>query len=255
MMNVRLYGNDSQLTEIQLPDDMVASRSIIRIDGRYFGFSGIAGGALVFRESDGAPLDVSGYVTWMPPIVPSLQVSSGQLVSIINPEPEEILFRDIAASLSKICRYNGHTVDHYSVAEHSVLIYRYLRSQSEIPVDNDTLKAALLHDAPEYLIGDMTKPFKKHIGEPFTAVEGVVWLAVASRFGISPDLPNVVRDAHARILFNEKDQVFLRKVDWGWKLEPLPGVVVQFWNWRRAYDEYMECALECGLITEREYLV
>lgn len=254
MMNVRLYGNDSQLTEIQLPDDMVASRNIIRLDGRYFGFSGIANGALVFREGDGAPLDISGYVAGMPSIGPTIQVSSGKLVSIVNPDQDEILFRDIAASLSKLCRYNGHTVTHYSVAEHSVLIYRYLRSL-EIPVSNETLKAALLHDAPEYLVGDMTKPFKNHIGEPFTSVEAAVWLVVASRFGISPELPNVVRDADARILFNEKDQVFLRKVDWGWSLDPLPGVVVQFWDWQRAYYEYMECALECGLITDREYLV
>ena len=99
----------------------------------------------------------------MTKIAPSLQTASGHLISLLDPDPAMIEIADIASVLSRICRYAGHTRFPYSVAEHSVLITRWLQAQG---CSVEVQKQGLLHDAPEYLVGDNARPLKELIGPP-----------------------------------------------------------------------------------------
>lgn len=249
MINVKLRKNDSSVIEMQLPDDAVATRNLLRLNGRYFVYAGIAGGALMFNE--GAEVfDVSALVIDRPRVTPSLQVASGIMVSLDRPDPDDINIFDIAASLSKLCRYNGHTKEPYCVSEHSCHVHDYVEAQGGSIADR---KAALLHDSPEYLVGDMTKPLKGVVGPSFAQVEFNVWSAICTRFGMSLELPSIVKESDLRILFNEKAAVFKKDVDWGWEMDPLPGIEIGFWTWQEAGAAFLLRAGRLGLFTSYEY--
>lgn len=175
---------------------------------------------------------------------PSIQTYSGIMLDFLNPTNEMIVLEDIGRALSRVCRYGGHTRDHYSVAEHSVHIVRWLRRKTS---DTFTLRQGFLHDAPEYAVGDMVKPLKNLIGTPFAEVEGRMWAVICDRFNMPLGLKPLVKEADLRILMNEKDAVFIRQVPWGWKVEPLDGVSIQFWTAEQAYQEFMSEARKLGL--------
>lgn len=100
-------------------------------------------------------------------------------VDLNNPSPEMLNLFDIATALSKICRFNGHLSEFYSVAQHSVLV-SYL-------VPNELRKAALLHDAPEAYLGDVIKPLKNIIGEVYYTLEKKFEDAICRKFGIDTE--------------------------------------------------------------------
>ncbi|MEM7508896.1 MAG: HD family hydrolase [Pseudomonadota bacterium] len=112
---------------------------------------------------------------------------SGRRLDLLDPSPLDVEIEDIAHGLARVARWNGQTIgDHpYSVAEHSLLVEEivgYLR-----PKASPAMRlAALLHDAPEYVIGDMISPFKAAIGLDYKAFEHRLAHAVHMRFGI-PD--------------------------------------------------------------------
>lgn len=112
---------------------------------------------------------------------------SGRRLNLLDPSPLDIEIRDIAHGLARVARWNGQTLgEHpYSVAQHSLLVERILGLIGE-PAATDRL-AALLHDAPEYVIGDLISPFKSVIGEAYKSVEGRIEHAVHLRFGIPHD--------------------------------------------------------------------
>ncbi|RAI04538.1 hydrolase [Acuticoccus sediminis] len=112
---------------------------------------------------------------------------SGRRLNLLDPSPLDIEIRDIAHGLARVARWNGQTVgEHpYSVAQHSLLVDRILGMIAE-PSPADQL-AALLHDAPEYVIGDMISPFKAVIGEAYKTVEARLEHAVHLRFAIPYD--------------------------------------------------------------------
>lgn len=174
----------------------------------------------------------------------SLQVASGKLVDLENVNPHEINLHDIAAALSKICRYNGHVDNHYSVAEHSVHLFDYFEREGW---DKETQRAAIMHDAPEYLLGDVTTPLKQLLGAAYTRLETSLYTKVAMRFRLSWDIPEIVYDADRRILMNEKAALFSNVCDWGWSVEALPGVEIRAWAWPRAYQEFMRRCAKVGI--------
>ena len=90
---------------------------------------------------------------------------TGKKFHIFDPSLDEIDIADIAHSLSLICRYGGHLPEHYSVAQHSVLV-------SNLVPENIALEA-LLHDAEEAYTGDMIRPFKKHPAMSFFNTVGI----------------------------------------------------------------------------------
>jgi phage pi2 protein 07 len=75
----------------------------------------------------------------------------------VDPKPEQVCIEDIAHALSNICRFTGHTPNHYSVAEHSILVSYYVEPQNRL--------LALLHDASEAYLGDVASPLKQLLPE------------------------------------------------------------------------------------------
>jgi len=115
---------------------------------------------------------------------------SGRRLDLLHPAPLDIEIEDIAHGLARVARWNGQTTgDHaYSVAEHSLLVELILRRLKPKAGPVERL-AALLHDAPEYVIGDMISPFKAAIGLDYKDFEHRLAAAVHIRFGLPPDPP------------------------------------------------------------------
>lgn len=107
---------------------------------------------------------------------------SGRVLDLNFIKPENVSIEDIAHSLSFQCRFNGHTNRFYSVAEHSLVLRDLVQEESGIQNLNRRI-AAMLHDAAECYLGDITKPAKERlfIGE---AVEGQILRVIFEAFGI-----------------------------------------------------------------------
>ena len=114
---------------------------------------------------------------------------SGRRLDLLHPSPLDIEIEDIAHGIARVARWNGQTTgDHpFSVAEHSLLVELILRRLKPRAGPAERL-AALLHDAPEYVIGDMISPFKAAIGLDYKDFEHRLAAAVHIRFGLPPDL-------------------------------------------------------------------
>ena len=114
---------------------------------------------------------------------------SGRRLDLLHPAPLDIEIEDIAHGIARVARWNGQTIgDHpYSVAEHSMLVELILRRLKPKAGPAERL-AALLHDAPEYVIGDMISPFKAAIGLDYKDFERRLMAAVHIRFGLPPDM-------------------------------------------------------------------
>src|ERR1700739_948180 len=108
---------------------------------------------------------------------------SGRRLDLIDPAPLDIEIADIAHGLARVARWNGQTSGAriFSVAQHTLLVEAVMRLQNP-RIDARLRLAALLHDAPEYVIGDMISPFKVVIGDAYKAVERRGLLAIPLRF-------------------------------------------------------------------------
>ncbi|WP_188912328.1 YfbR-like 5'-deoxynucleotidase [Aureimonas endophytica] len=113
---------------------------------------------------------------------------SGRRLDLLDPSPLDIEIEDIAHGLARVARWNGQTTgDHaFSVAQHSLIVETIVAAVDPRPLAR---LAALLHDAPEYVIGDMISPFKAVMGGDYKQVEKRLQLAVHLRFGLPPELP------------------------------------------------------------------
>ncbi len=115
---------------------------------------------------------------------------SGRRLNLLDPSPMDIEIDDIAHGLARVARWNGQTLGPYafSVAQHSVLVEELLAGEGAV-IGHPWRLAALLHDAPEYVIGDMISPFKGAIGEDYKRIEHALHEAILRRFGLPPLLP------------------------------------------------------------------
>ncbi|MGV8998294.1 MAG: HD domain-containing protein [Parvibaculaceae bacterium] len=120
---------------------------------------------------------------------------SGRRLDLLDPSPLDIEIEDIAHGLARVARWNGQTIgDHaYSVAEHCVLVSD-ICGLIKPGWPAKWRLAALLHDAPEYVIGDMISPFKAALGFDYKSFEHRLAAAIHMRFGLPPDLPQTVED-------------------------------------------------------------
>ncbi|MEM7236393.1 MAG: HD family hydrolase [Pseudomonadota bacterium] len=118
---------------------------------------------------------------------------SGRRLDLLDPSPLDVEIEDIAHGLARVARWNGQTTgDHpYSVAAHSLLVERLFSRLNPRASVRDRL-AALLHDAPEYVIGDMISPFKAAIGLDYKAFERRLMSAVHIRFGLPAELSEML---------------------------------------------------------------
>ncbi len=137
---------------------------------------------------------------------------SGRRLDLLDPSPLDIEIEDIAQGLSRVVRWNGQTLGDwgFSVAQHSLLVEGLAgRFRPELP--RKWRLAALLHDAPEYVVGDLITPFKAAVGESYQMLEDRLHRAVRLRFGLSPELPaeveNLIKRADKGAAYLEATQL------------------------------------------------
>ncbi|MHC9235632.1 HD domain-containing protein [Pseudooceanicola sp. 502str34] len=119
---------------------------------------------------------------------------SGRRLDLLDPTPVDIEIEDIAHGLAFVARWNGQTHGDYaySVAEHSLLVEEiYGRLCPDAPVK--WRLAALLHDAPEYVIGDMISPVKAAVGPSYGELDARLTTAIHLRFGLPAAIPKTVK--------------------------------------------------------------
>jgi len=118
---------------------------------------------------------------------------SGRRLDLLDPSPLDIEIADIAHGLARVARWNGQTsgAHIFSVAQHTLLVESVLRQKTS-RIDATLRLAALLHDAPEYVIGDMISPFKAVLGGNYKVVERRLLSAIHVRFGLAPVLADDV---------------------------------------------------------------
>ena len=116
---------------------------------------------------------------------------SGRRLDLLDPRPEDIEIADIAHGLARVARWNGQTTGThaYSVAQHALLVESIV-AEDALEKQRDLLLGALLHDAPEYVIGDLISPFKAALGLDYKTFENRLLGAIHRRFGLPEQLPD-----------------------------------------------------------------
>ena len=115
---------------------------------------------------------------------------SGRRLDLMDPSPMDVEVEDIAHGLARVARWNGQTkgAHAFSVAQHSVIV-EALCVHLEPRLDPASRLLALLHDAPEYVIGDMISPFKAVLGDGYKEIEARLAFAIHARFGLPAETP------------------------------------------------------------------
>jgi len=148
-----------------------------------------------------------------------IQTYTGKRFNLLDPDIDSIDIEDIAHALSMQCRYTGHTLVFYSVAEHSVHV-------SRITDSSDSLWG-LLHDASEAYLGDVASPLK-HSGlmQGYIALEERVQAAICQKFGLPLTMPKSVKLADETLLATEKrDIMAMNGNDWGLTVKAMPNTI------------------------------
>ena len=137
---------------------------------------------------------------------------SGRRLDLLDPSPLDIEIIDIAHGLARVARWNGQTsgTHIFSVAQHTLLVEAVMRVQSP-RIDDRIRLAALLHDAPEYVIGDMISPFKAVLGDGYKSIEKRLLAAIHIRFGLPPvsaaDIERLIKAADRGAAFLEATEL------------------------------------------------
>lgn len=126
-----------------------------------------------------------------------ITTNSRKIIDLRHPRPEDIDIKDIAAGLSKICRFGGQCQEFYSVAQHSVLV-AHLASPPLSAV-------GLLHDAAEAYLGDVVKPLKVILGDCYSDLEHAFERAIFRNFGLQPDLKQNIKEMDVWALHIENE--------------------------------------------------
>jgi len=155
----------------------------------------------------------------------TIQLASGRYFDLQRPSRIAITIRDIAHALSMLCRFNGHCSSFYSVAQHSVYVSQI------VPVEYGL--SALLHDAAEAFLGDVTSPLKKLLPD-YSALEHRIEVAIRNEFDLPKELHPCIKNADLVLLKMEKRDLMPDGGDWS----ILDGVQCQEWRieaWEPAF--------------------
>ncbi|WIY53535.1 HD family hydrolase [Devosia sp. YIM 151766] len=180
---------------------------------------------------------------------------SGRRLDILDPSPVDVELSDIAHGLARVARWNGQTLGDYpfSVAQHSVLVLELFRAANR-QAEPATQLQALLHDAPEYVMGDIISPFKAAMGGNYKNVENRLLSAIYLRFSLpatmAPALGKLIKKADREAAFFEAthlagfDPGEARKL-FGAPSQPAFDVdafdrLIRPWPTQRAHDRFIE---------------
>lgn len=147
----------------------------------------------------------------------------------LDPRPEDINIEDIAKGLSNTCRFNGHVIKFYSVAQHSVLVSRI--------VPDEYALEGLLHDGSESYLGDMVRPLKYSLPE-YRIIEDKVEECIANKYGLIHPWPECVKEADNILLMTERRDLMNAIGDWRVYAEPMDQKI-EAWDPERSYEEFM----------------
>ena len=116
---------------------------------------------------------------------------SGRRLDLLDPSPLDVEIEDIAHGLARVARWNGQTkgAHAFSVAQHCVLVERLSAELSPSGLTREARLMALLHAAPEYVVGDLISPFKAAVGINYKSLELRLQAAIHIRFGLPPKPP------------------------------------------------------------------
>jgi hypothetical protein len=137
---------------------------------------------------------------------------SGRRLDLLDPSPFDIEIGDIAHGLARVARWNGQTkgAHAFSVAQHCILVEGIV-SALKPGLDAKHRTAALLHDAPEYVVGDLISPFKAAMGASYKSFEDRIQRAIHIRFGLPPVLPpgvaQIIKKADKIAAYHEAAQL------------------------------------------------
>lgn len=174
-----------------------------------------------------------------------MQTRTGIRFWPLDPRPDEVDIRDIAAGLARLGRFAGQTEMFYSVAEHSVHCARrgYDAGGRVLALE------CLLHDAQEAYVGDTVRPLKKFLPD-LVRIGDRIQAAVRSRFGLTAEAPPEVHDIDNRMLATEASLLLSRAVNdegldgaWWQRPEfgkPFPNAVLPCWNPVSAEGEFLD---------------
>jgi uncharacterized protein len=168
-----------------------------------------------------------------------MQTFTGKAFWPLDPRQDEICIEDIAHSLSCQCRYTGHTLRFYSVAQHSVLVSRLVPREDAL--------WGLLHDASEAYLVDLPRPLKmmSRLGDEYRLIETRLMKEVAARFGLSTEQPASVEQADEALLATEaRDLMSPPPRPWRELVDPLPDKIKP-WSSGRAEQVFL---FEAGLL-------
>lgn len=178
-----------------------------------------------------------------------IDTKSRKIVNFLNIEHGSIRMDDIATGLSNTCRFAGQIEEFYSVAEHSVLVYRYCKSKlSGLSPDLflSVLCSALMHDAPEAYLGDVTTPLKM-LCPGFKIIESELEGVVRDTFGLETPFDHHMIKTADRALFEIERFEFRGGMEYETKCE-LPGnLMIRNLSPFAAKVEFLACVKELGI--------
>lgn len=174
-----------------------------------------------------------------------IQTYTGKQYWPIDPRTEDVRIEDIAHALSMLCRFGGHCLKFYSVAEHSVHIARWLYPRYGAHV----ALCGLMHDGTEAYVPDVTRPLKPSL-TGFKAIEQKNWREIAATFDLPESIPQIVKEADNRALAEEARQNMAACIaEWSTMPEPL-GFELQYWQPDQAEAEFLAAFHELNEIAE-----
>ncbi|WP_311276125.1 hypothetical protein [Methylobacterium sp. WCS2018Hpa-22] len=175
----------------------------------------------------------------------------GGLVDLLDPSAESFTLEDVARSLSRLCRYNGHSQEFYSVAQHSCVVADLLPEEHRIH--------GLLHDGREFAVGDMASPVKRAIAmrcpsfaDAFRAIEEGIHAAIYEKAGIalpSPEVEALVKRADLIALATEQREIMRSPNDWALPFPAAPRRIRAV-DSTAAYLMFADALAECGVLVE-----
>lgn len=158
-----------------------------------------------------------------------IQTYTGRKFDLSDPQPEMVTIEDIAHALSNVCRYTGHCKEFYSVAQHSVYVSEHVAEPIRLQ--------ALLHDATEAYVTDVSRPLKQML-PAYREIEDRVWRAIAARFGLPEELAPEVKGADNLLLMTERDSLMAVKPEpWTAELEAIKPLPMHIRGWDPHFAE------------------